>query len=134
MIGDVGMSELLVIFLIVLILFGADRIPTLAKGLGKGIREFKRIVNNANDEIHRAIDIDDTAPPKRTPSRPENHNAFTDVANDEMHHAIDVDDALPAKQPSPSSDKKDQKKKTDDTVAGGRSEIYGCGQIYPGYA
>ena len=36
MIGDVGMSELLVIFLIALILFGADRIPTLAKGLGKG--------------------------------------------------------------------------------------------------
>ena len=47
MIGDIGMGELLIIFLIILILFGADRIPQLARGLGKGIRDFKRIVNNA---------------------------------------------------------------------------------------
>ncbi len=98
MIGDVGMSELLVIFLIVLILFGADRIPTLAKGLGKGIREFKRIVNNANDEIQRAIDINDTMPPKppkRMPPKPAQHDTFTDIASDEMHQAMDIDDALP---------------------------------------
>ncbi|MYK98205.1 MAG: twin-arginine translocase TatA/TatE family subunit, partial [Gemmatimonadetes bacterium] len=45
MIGDIGMQELMVIFLIVLLLFGADRIPALARGLGKGVREFKRVVN-----------------------------------------------------------------------------------------
>jgi len=67
MIGDIGMQELMLIFLIVLILFGADRIPSLARGLGKGVREFKRIVNNANSEIQRAIDIDidEKKPPQR---------------------------------------------------------------------
>ena len=36
MIGDIGMQELMVIFLIVLLLFGADRIPGLGKGIGQG--------------------------------------------------------------------------------------------------
>ena len=63
MIGDIGMQELIVIFLIVLLLFGADRIPGLARSLGKGLSEFKRVVNNANTEIQRAIDIDEKEPP-----------------------------------------------------------------------
>lgn len=67
MIGDIGMQELMVIFLIVLLLFGADRIPALARGLGKGVREFKRVVNNANTEIQRAMDIDEQEPPPRRP-------------------------------------------------------------------
>ncbi len=67
MIGDIGMQELMVIFLIVLLLFGADRIPALARGLGKGVREFKRVVNNANTEIQRAIDIDEKEPPPQKP-------------------------------------------------------------------
>ncbi len=70
MIGDIGMQELMVIFLIVLLLFGADRIPALARGLGKGVREFKRVVNNANTEIQRAIDIDEEEPPPRRPPLP----------------------------------------------------------------
>ena len=70
MIGDIGMQELMVIFLIVLLLFGADRIPSLARGLGKGVREFKRVVNNANTEIQRAIDIDEEEPPRRKPPPP----------------------------------------------------------------
>ncbi len=70
MIGDIGMQELMVIFLIVLLLFGADRIPSLARGLGKGVREFKRVVNNANSEIQRAIDIDENEPPPRKPPPP----------------------------------------------------------------
>lgn len=70
MIGDIGMQELMVIFLIVLLLFGADRIPALARGLGKGVREFKRVVNNANTEIQRAIDIDEEEPPPRRPPPP----------------------------------------------------------------
>ena len=70
MIGDIGMQELMVIFLIVLLLFGADRIPSLARGLGKGVREFKRVVNNANTEIQRAIDIDEEEPPPRRPPPP----------------------------------------------------------------
>jgi len=37
-----GVSELLLIFLLVLLLFGANRLPGLAKSLGKAIREFKK--------------------------------------------------------------------------------------------
>ena len=70
MIGDIGMQELMVIFLIVLLLFGSDRIPALARGLGKGVREFKPVVNNANTEIQRAIDIDEKEPPPRKPPPP----------------------------------------------------------------
>ena len=75
MIGDIGMQELMVIFLIVLLLFGADRIPALARGLGKGVREFKRVVNNANTEIQRAMDIDEQEPPPRRPPPKESNRS-----------------------------------------------------------
>ncbi|HMG32546.1 MAG TPA: twin-arginine translocase TatA/TatE family subunit [Blastocatellia bacterium] len=39
--GPLGMPELLIIALIIIVLFGARRIPELAKGLGEGIRNFK---------------------------------------------------------------------------------------------
>lgn len=68
MIGDIGAGELLVILLIILILFGADRIPQLARGLGKGIRDFKRAMNSATEEIHRVIDLEDPPPNKRISS------------------------------------------------------------------
>ncbi len=41
-----GMPELIVIFLVILLLFGGKRLPEIAKGLGKGIREFKGEINN----------------------------------------------------------------------------------------
>ena len=43
--GMPGPSELIFIFLIVLLLFGAKRLPELARGLGKSIKEFKRATN-----------------------------------------------------------------------------------------
>jgi len=42
MFGNIGMPELILIFLVVLLLFGAKKLPELAQGLGKGIREFKK--------------------------------------------------------------------------------------------
>ena len=50
MIGNIGMTELLLILLVVLILFGAKRIPELARGLGKGIREFKEATREGAGE------------------------------------------------------------------------------------
>jgi sec-independent protein translocase protein TatA len=52
--GSVGAPELLVIFLVVLLLFGAKRIPEIARGLGKGIREFKGATREIADEINTA--------------------------------------------------------------------------------
>ena len=50
MLGNIGMSELVVIFFIVLVLFGAGKIPRIAKDLGSGIREFKKSVSGESDE------------------------------------------------------------------------------------
>jgi len=57
--GGIGFQELLLIFLVVLILFGARRIPDIAQGLGKGIREFKKAVKDTQSEIS---DIKNTKP------------------------------------------------------------------------
>ena len=46
-----GGGELIIILVIVLILFGAKRIPEIASGLGKGIREFKKSVKEVQSEI-----------------------------------------------------------------------------------
>jgi len=45
----IGMQELFVILLIVLILFGAKKVPELARGLGSGIREFKKAAKDIGD-------------------------------------------------------------------------------------
>ncbi len=49
-IGGIGMTEILIIALIILLLFGGKKIPELMKGLGKGVRSFKDGVNNIADE------------------------------------------------------------------------------------
>jgi len=46
-----GPTELVIIFLIILLVFGAKRIPEIAQGLGKGIMEFKRAARDITDEF-----------------------------------------------------------------------------------
>jgi len=53
LIGLPGGSEWIFIGLAVLLLFGAKKIPELAKGLGKGIREFKDATKEVKDEIQK---------------------------------------------------------------------------------
>ena len=50
-IGNLGFPELLVILFVVLLLFGARRLPELARGLGKGIREFKDASTKPDKEL-----------------------------------------------------------------------------------
>ena len=47
----IGTQELLIIFLIVLLLFGANRIPEIGRSLGKGIRDFKRATREVEDNF-----------------------------------------------------------------------------------
>ena len=49
--GSIGMPGLLIILLVVLLLFGAKRLPELARGLGKGIREFKDATKQVENEF-----------------------------------------------------------------------------------
>jgi sec-independent protein translocase protein TatA len=48
--GGLGMTELLVILVIVLIIFGAGKLPEIGAGLGKGMRNFKKSVSGEADE------------------------------------------------------------------------------------
>jgi sec-independent protein translocase protein TatA len=50
--GGVGMQELLVIGVVILVFFGAKKIPDFMKGLGKGVREFKEGVKEVKEDIH----------------------------------------------------------------------------------
>lgn len=53
MFGNFGTTELIIIFLVILVLFGAKKIPDLAQGLGKGIREFKKAVKDVEEDIKK---------------------------------------------------------------------------------
>jgi sec-independent protein translocase protein TatA len=58
-----GIQELMVIFLIIMVLFGAKKLPEMGKGLGKGIREFKRATESATS------DDDEEVEPKKVESK-----------------------------------------------------------------
>ena len=58
-IGMPGGWELIVIVLVVLIFFGAKKIPELAKGLGKGIREFKDATKEIKNDIQEGVKDDE---------------------------------------------------------------------------
>ena len=49
--GFPGGWEWIIIFLVILLLFGAKRLPDLARGLGKGISEFRKAAREVSDEL-----------------------------------------------------------------------------------
>ncbi len=53
--GNLGATELVLIFLVVLLLFGGNKIPELMRGLGRGIREFNSAKNSVEDEIRQGM-------------------------------------------------------------------------------
>ena len=68
-----GHWEILIILLVVLLIFGAKRIPEMAQGLGKGIREFRKEVRNVQNEVD--VTNTDAANPGPTISAPEEQAA-----------------------------------------------------------
>ncbi|HVN57242.1 MAG TPA: twin-arginine translocase TatA/TatE family subunit [Bacteroidales bacterium] len=54
--GDIGFTEILLILLVVVLLFGGKKIPELMKGLGQGIREFKK-ASSMDDEKDKSAEI-----------------------------------------------------------------------------
>lgn len=55
-----GSQEMILIFLALLLLFGAKKIPELARGLGKGIREFKDATKDVRENIEDSLKETDT--------------------------------------------------------------------------
>jgi sec-independent protein translocase protein TatA len=65
---NLGGGEIILILAIVSILFGAKKLPELAKGLGQGIKEFKKATREVSDEMHHAMEETPANPPaKRLP-------------------------------------------------------------------
>ena len=74
-----GGWEVILILAVVLILFGAKKLPELAKGLGQGIKEFKKATTEVTSEIHSAMDdnrysnprhIEQSTPEKSAETKP----------------------------------------------------------------
>ena len=65
MFSGIGIQELLLLFLVVLLFFGAKRIPDIAAGLGRGIRDFKKALKDTQDEISKDKPADDKPEDKR---------------------------------------------------------------------
>lgn len=81
--GMLGGWEMVLILAVVLVLFGAKKLPELAKGLGTGIKEFKKATRDVQDELTTAMD--DSQSQRRyvsqntTPSAPDQHASSTPV-------------------------------------------------------
>ncbi len=67
--GDIGPLELLIILAIIVVLFGASRIGDIGKGMGRGIREFRKEMSDASQ--------DEPAKPAETTSVPTTTTAIT---------------------------------------------------------
>lgn len=57
-IGGLGGTEILLLLFVILLLFGAKKIPELARGLGKGIREFKDATKEIKNELEESVKED----------------------------------------------------------------------------
>ena len=74
-----GGWEIILILAVVLILFGAKKLPELAKGLGTGIKEFKKATREVTEEIHNAEET--SVPQRKLP--PEGGQARSETASSE---------------------------------------------------
>ena len=65
--GDIGFSEILLIAVVILVLFGSRKIPEFMRGLGKGVREF----NDAKDSVRKELEegMKEKEQPRRTTTK-----------------------------------------------------------------
>ena len=83
---NLGGPDLIIILLIILVLFGAKKLPELARGLGQAIKEFQKAKDEFSDELHKAGQSDTKpAPPAstvaQTATRPDPNQAATPGEN-----------------------------------------------------
>jgi sec-independent protein translocase protein TatA len=62
----IGMPELIIIMIIILIIFGAGKLPEIGSGIGKGIKNFKKATHEPTDEIEPSNEADEEEPAKKS--------------------------------------------------------------------
>ncbi|MBP7830936.1 MAG: twin-arginine translocase TatA/TatE family subunit [Kiritimatiellae bacterium] len=72
--GNAGGGELLLIFIVALVLFGAKRLPDLARSLGRALEEFRRAARDVTDELRRGAEEPPPAPPPPPPEKDRDHD------------------------------------------------------------
>ena len=81
--GMLGSTEILVIAVVVLVIFGAKKVPELMKGVGTGIKEFKKASRDVQEELHRAMDEVERTPPPPPPPAPRPNSDSLATSNPE---------------------------------------------------
>jgi sec-independent protein translocase protein TatA len=78
---NLGGGEIILILALILILFGARKLPELAKGLGQGIKEFKKATREVTEEVSHAMDETPPPPPpqKQLPAQTAQSNQPEEV-------------------------------------------------------
>jgi sec-independent protein translocase protein TatA len=101
--------EFLVIALVILLLFGAKRIPEMARGLGKGIREFRSAVKDVQDEVDLSGHQSSSRPNNTIPpaSPPPGQVARDDGQNSASQNTASQPAATGAAAPAPESASRD---------------------------
>ncbi len=72
----IGGGELFFIILVVLMLFGSDKVPEIARNLGRGMQQLKNATNDIKSEIHKSADVEEL---KKT---------FTEIGTNDMAHDV----------------------------------------------
>ncbi|MCU7494582.1 MAG: twin-arginine translocase TatA/TatE family subunit [Ignavibacteria bacterium] len=66
MFGNLGAGEIIIIVLVILIFFGPKKIPEIAQGIGKGMREFKKAMRDVEDGLKNNDSQSTAATPQKT--------------------------------------------------------------------
>ena len=69
MLGNLGFTEIMIILVVVLLVFGAKRLPEIGASMGKGIREFKRSISETADAVTQ-LPEERSAPPRQLDASP----------------------------------------------------------------
>jgi sec-independent protein translocase protein TatA len=79
--------EIVLIMAVVLVLFGAKKLPELARGLGTGIKEFKKATRDVTDELQSAMDEPPPPPTRRIPEQSTDTTAAANTSETVPHNS-----------------------------------------------
>lgn len=107
-IEGIGGPELMLIMFVVLLLFGANKLPELARGFGKSMREFKKAASGVEEEVRRALE-EEPAKPKppaiTTPAAPSYLSTLPDASSDLPPEALATEQASATEGDAPAAPK-----------------------------